>query len=388
MSPEPKKPIEELLEASAKARRTEFGADPKMPNPMRARLHEEIARLGQKPEPGTRSGWLTMSWPRLAIGAALAALVIGASVMWWHGPQSTGQGFSLATHETGAVNETNQTEPEFDKVLREGGQATSPPAGFADASSAETKSVAAAKIGEENSDALKKFAEIAITPAAPAPVAQGSGADEKNSAEVEARLLAEERARVASGMKKVAPESSRPVAAAALAPSRKMEAANFRQQFSQNAASQAFRANAKVKQAVNVLNTFQVEQDGLQIRVVDADGSTYTGKIEQLAPNDSRNLFQKKQSYAAQSEGAAANRAAKEAESVNNEFYFRATGYNRGLKKSLVLEANYIPTPSQQNTPRDAAAPEGGEQTPARIVGTAKIHGESPIQVDAVSTAP
>jgi hypothetical protein len=187
-------------------------------------------------------------------------------------------------------------------------------------------------------------------------------------------------------MKKVAPEPSSPVAAAALAPSRKMEAANFRQQFSQNAASQAFRANAKLKQAVNVLNTFQVEQDGLQIRVVDADGSTYTGKIEQLAPNDSRNLFKEKQSYAAQSERAA--KRPQEAESASNEFYFRATGYNRGLKKSLVLEANYIPTPSQQNTPRDAAAPEGGEQTPARIVGTAKIHGESPIQVDAVSTAP
>jgi hypothetical protein len=386
MSPEPKKPIEELLEASAKARRAEFGADPKMPNPMRARLHDEIARLGRKPESETRSGWLTMWWPRLAIGAALATLVIGASLMWWHGPQSTGQGFSLATRETGAVNKTNQTEREPDKLLREGGSAPSKTGSFDDAGRAETKSVAAAKVGEENSDALKKFAEVAITPAAQAPVAQASGAEEKNSAEVQSRFLAEERARVASGTKKVAPEPSSPVAAAALAPSRKMEAANFRQQFSQNAASQAFRANAKLKQAVNVLNTFQVEQDGLQIRVVDADGSTYTGKIEQLAPNDSRNLFKEKQSYAAQSERAA--KPAEKAESASNGFYFRATGYNRGLKKSLVLEANYIPTPSQQNAPRDTAAPEGGEQAPARIVGTAKIHGESPIQVDAVSTAP
>ncbi len=35
-----------MLEALAKARRAEFGDDPKMPNPMRARLHEEIARAG------------------------------------------------------------------------------------------------------------------------------------------------------------------------------------------------------------------------------------------------------------------------------------------------------------------------------------------------------
>jgi len=46
MASEPKKPIEEMLEALAKARRAEFGDDPKMPNPMRARLHEEIARAG------------------------------------------------------------------------------------------------------------------------------------------------------------------------------------------------------------------------------------------------------------------------------------------------------------------------------------------------------
>ena len=38
--------MEQMLEALAKARRAEFGDDAKMPNPMRARLHEEIARAG------------------------------------------------------------------------------------------------------------------------------------------------------------------------------------------------------------------------------------------------------------------------------------------------------------------------------------------------------
>ena len=33
------------------------------------------------------------------------------------------------------------------------------------------------------------------------------------------------------------------------------------------------------------MNTFQVQQEGTDIRVVDADGSTYTGKIEQWAKN-------------------------------------------------------------------------------------------------------
>src|SRR6476620_4691125 len=83
MPPEPRKPIEELLEASARARRAEFGADPKIPNPMRARLHDEIARMAREDEPQTPSRWMGMWWPRIAIGAAMAALVIGAPLVWW-----------------------------------------------------------------------------------------------------------------------------------------------------------------------------------------------------------------------------------------------------------------------------------------------------------------
>ena len=66
MPPDPKKPIEELLEASAKARRAEFGADPKMPNPMRARLHDEIARLGREDQQPERRSWLSLFWPQVS----------------------------------------------------------------------------------------------------------------------------------------------------------------------------------------------------------------------------------------------------------------------------------------------------------------------------------
>src|SRR5947209_8587802 len=60
---EPKKPIEELLETSAGARRAEFGADPKMPNPMRAQLHHEIARLARRDERKSRRRSFVLSWP-------------------------------------------------------------------------------------------------------------------------------------------------------------------------------------------------------------------------------------------------------------------------------------------------------------------------------------
>ena len=413
MPPEPRKPIEELLEASAKARRAEFGADLKMPNPMRARLHDEIARIARKNEPETRSRWLGMWWPRIAIGAAMAALVIGAPVMWWHARQATGDSFRLAMDRTRAAKEMNrlavpslpaqsapQMQPESDKTLSASASGTGAGASFADSStgSGGTKSSELAKAGEENSSALKKFAEVAIAPSRQAPGAKGLAADEKARAEVQTPLLAEQKARLASGTGKVdqgpAPKSSeeftsRPVIAesGSLERKRKTEATNVRQQFSQTSANQAFRRDAKLQQAADVLNNFQVEQDGRQIRVVDADGSTYTGKIERLAQSDARNL--EKQNYAAPFSRAAVAKSAKDAdESANTEFYFHATGYNGSLKKSLVFEGNYIVTVSPQQKAPDATASKNGEQMPARIVGTAKIHGEPPVRVDAVSVAP
>ena len=86
MPSEPKKPIEQMLEALAKARRAEFGDDPKMPNPMRARLHEEIARAGAAEEENveSRQSWVTRFWPRVTVAAALATLIVLVPAIWWN----------------------------------------------------------------------------------------------------------------------------------------------------------------------------------------------------------------------------------------------------------------------------------------------------------------
>src|SRR5258708_21416873 len=86
MASEPKKPIEQMLEALAKARRAEFGDDPKMPNPMRTRLHEEIARGGatEDEKVESRPSWVTMFWPRVTVAAALATLIVLVPAIWWN----------------------------------------------------------------------------------------------------------------------------------------------------------------------------------------------------------------------------------------------------------------------------------------------------------------
>ena len=170
-------------------------------------------------------------------------------------------------------------------------------------------------------------------------------------------------------------------AAGSLAQNR--QTTNFRQQFSQKAADEAFRN--KPKQTLNILNEFQVEQTDHEIRVVDADGSTYSGKLEPLGQNDARSIFNQKRNYAAPSSRAAASFADK-AQTATAEFYFRASGYNSSLKKRVVFEGNYIAS-SAFAQKKVAKAEERDEQTPARITGTAKIRGESPVQIDAVAVS-
>jgi len=163
-----------------------------------------------------------------------------------------------------------------------------------------------------------------------------------------------------------------------------------KQQFSQQSLLQSFRNNAQVSQAANVLNTFQVQQQGSEIRVLDADGSTYTGKIEQSAKSaelDSRitalrDAAKQTRSYAA--------KAVRENESAAPESYFRATGFNVSLKKTLVFEGNYAGAPAQQPAKATSNDRERAESSRdrARIVGTVRVNGEAPVEVDAIAETP
>jgi hypothetical protein len=158
-------------------------------------------------------------------------------------------------------------------------------------------------------------------------------------------------------------------------------------QFSQQSAVQSFRNNAQAGGAGKVLNTFEVRQEGNDIRVLDGDGSMYTGKIEQPTKSAERDS-----GIAARPDAAKQTQRSKsdgEAGSVAPQSYFRASGYNVSLKKTLVFEGNYAAAPSQQpaTTFKDRERAEPGRE-PARIVGTVRVNGEAPLQVDAIAQTP
>jgi hypothetical protein len=179
----------------------------------------------------------------------------------------------------------------------------------------------------------------------------------------------------------VAPPVAQPSSAASL---------GTKQQFSQRSAVQSFRNNAQVSRSANVLNTFQVQQEGSGIRVLDADGSTYTGKIEQLPKNAELDAGITARPDAAKQTRRYAAKATGENESVAPQSYFRATGYNVSLKKTLVFEGNYAEPPARQPATATANDRERSEQNRdrARIVGTVRVNGEAPLEVDAIAETP
>jgi hypothetical protein len=367
MGSEPKKPIEQMLEVLAKARRAEFGDDPKMPNPMRARLHEEIARAGAADEENveSRESWLTRFWPRVTVAAALATLIVLVPAIWWNQKRPSSASADVAARDRAAA----------------GGNRLNP-AVAAENTLAKAPSVSATKPTVNLADNSQIKIEPAATPASEAEALKGFGDKEITSAKIRAAPAAAAAAGVDSKTKSetiagVAPPVAQPSSARGLATT---------QQFSQQSALQSFRNNAQVSRATNVLNTFQVQQEGSEIRVLDADGSTYTGKIEQLAKGvelDSRITARR---YAAKQTRTDAAQAG-EGESAASQSYFRTTGYNVSLKKTLVFEGNYAASAAQLPAKATTNDRDRAESTRdrARIVGTVRVNGEAPVEVDAIA---
>jgi hypothetical protein len=294
MGSEPDKTMDELLKASARKRRAEFGADPAMPNPMRARLHEEMAALNCPKESQSRG--FSFAWPRFAIAAAVAALVVGLPLLWqWR----------ESAHRP-VISARDSTAPE----------------------------------SEERERTNEKAADAASEMAAAKSVAQTAAA---------------------------------PAAA---------KAAGVTQQFLSRAAAEQQLSKANTP---GILNNFRLEQSGESVRVVDADGSTYTGRMEPLRENDARSFSNQKLDFAAHARTAAARppTAKNEPEEPANEYHISASGYNTQLQKTLSFEGNYIVPASSANEMQ-----EKDKISQARIIGTAKIEGAPPVQVDATAVPP
>jgi len=384
MPSEPKKPIEQMLEALAKARRAEFGDDAKMPNPMRARLHEEIARAGAAEDENveSRQSWVTRFWPRVTVAAALATLIVLVPAIWWNQshPLSAPSEVAVRDRTAGVADGLNPAAVSQDTLAKAPAlSATESTVNLADNRQVEVEPAATPASEAEALASSTRVAEGRAATELPRQVTKDEIASAKIQSAPEAASAAGADSKAKSDtMAAAAPPVAQPSSAGSL---------GMTQQFSQHSGIQSFRNKAQVSRAANVLNTFQVQQEGIEIRVLDADGSTYTGKIEQLANNaelDSRIAARR---AAAKQTRRYAAKAAPQNELVPPQSYFRATGFNVSLKKTLVFEGNYAAPPAQQPAKATSNDKERAESSRdrARIVGTVRVNGEAPVEVDAVA---
>ena len=177
MPSEPKKPIEQMLEALAKARRAEFGDDPKMPNPMRARLHEEIARAGATEEENveSRPSWVTRFWPRVTVAAALATLIVLVPAIWWNRAHPLAEPGDLALRDraAGAADGLNPAVGSQDTLAKAAAvSATEPTVNLADNSQIKIEPAATPASEAEASKSSTHFSQGRAATESPSQVAK------------------------------------------------------------------------------------------------------------------------------------------------------------------------------------------------------------------------
>jgi hypothetical protein len=134
--------------------------------------------------------------------------------------------------------------------------------------------------------------------------------------------------------------------------------------------------------ANSILNNFQVEQLGTSVRILDEDGSIYTGNLQPTNVNVAlQSDFTAAQPQAAALENSAA-------------FYFRVQGTNQTLHCDVVVTGKYFAQTNVQPTSLNtfAIAPDATEkETPAPrhlIIGDAMLGGTNQVPVHAVSKQP
>ena len=95
-----------------------------------------------------------------------------------------------------------------------------------------------------------------------------------------------------------------------------------------------------------VLVSFRVEQTGNDLKIVDADGSVYTGSVQiarqETRSTDSLYVAPKNEPATAQ----AGNRAAQAPAQQN--YFFRVAGTNRNLNQNIVFSGNFVPLTNSQ----------------------------------------
>lgn len=442
MATEPERPIEKLLRAAATKRRDAVGGPFDLHPADRRLLQGEVARQFAKPqnEPRLQSPFLARLWSRFAWGLGILAVLGAAAWLMLRGADGGNSPSLLAKNQpVSAAMPAREVPPPAPSApavipLLSGEAAPPKPAALAYAgkTQAEPQSSALVRGIEEKPIAKDTRRETAASrsvdklPPSTAP----QGAD-KEDAQVEIAAFsgslkpAGGRVSQSASAYKSLPEAASAnrrrdssdavsgvarFSGAALAPAK---GAVISQRFAQVAPpnrKKPYLAEA-AGAAHPVLGSFQMEQNGPELRIVDADGSVYSGYVK--AADTSRPAQAIKEEAAA---SAPATRAPKQTledrsaarldsgQAVVKAYFFRVTGASRSLNKKVVFTGNLLsaddavlasPVVTNSGTGTAIGGGQGGSglQFPlslqnARISGKVVIGAAKAVEINAEPASP
>lgn len=156
-----------------------------------------------------------------------------------------------------------------------------------------------------------------------------------------------------------------------------------------------------------VLDSFEVQQSGSNLAVVDRDGSVYNGSIQPQTGTDQSVVPAAAPPTLAKAKDSSLNK--NESQAAQNNYFFRVAGQNRTSKQNVVFSGNLIPLTNvaanvQQGSQGNNANAVGGSQSQtaaaapqsqsqslfsnSRIAGTVTVDATNQIEINAVPVAP
>lgn len=416
MAQEPNNQMDDLLKGYAKQRRQQAGEPFAMHPATRRMLRDEVARtLGRQAAP-SRWDMLRLWWPRLALGGASAAIVAVAAVVVMQqaakkpGPQQQ-DAYALMT-PAAAPAKAEQQFNEMTAAQQQVAAAQAVPAaeaervaGVAGATRQEIKELDEVKVVAASPPAAKPMPTLAAAPTALPPAASAPASYGRQFRTIPAGV-------------------------------ENMARASQRMRFAQATSTRGIGAKDQSQAEQQVLASFQFEQSGDRIVIVDADGSTYEGQAQFMQADPvEQGVDSRRQTVLAKTAEAPAPAAAPaeavrgaaglerrdglaefgaaERPRLQQQLLFSAAGTNRSLRQRVIISGTLdldahapasnvavagrplmlgVAVAVTSNAPAPAAAapaePALLPQSRARMQGTFRVGDAPAVRLDAVGVEP
>jgi len=450
MSTEPERNIEKQLKAFANKRRAEAVAPFELHQATRNMLQAEVAR--KIPKSPRRDSFLAQIfaglWPRVALGASLVAILVLGTWVFFQTQEKTNEPLKLAqtvpgirsADETAAkavapttIVEVAQLQHRTDQPTVVPGELPQFESALADKPFADRLAGRDADSSKFRSEALDNRAALKSAPAAAPQIASQKRTESVNNLSddlslkpsvTQAETPTAKARRYADGVATTGPARSaapRPTTLAAppaQAPNFGKEvdqwningfaAGSVTQRFARVGSVDKNGLASKTSETKPVLTSFQVEQVGNQLRVIDNDGSTYDGFLQKADANSrqaitgGKNLVENRERKTkAPARTQVFKTDVKSEVQIEQDYFFRVVGTNRSLNRKVIFSGYLLAKASNTDFSKtnlnttaigQLQLPSSNQALPlllnSRIHGTALVGESNAVEIHAVPVVP